>query len=162
MRLLAKIGLLSYGYLMGILWVSYGKGRERIGKSPQNCIFYGVENRDNTFISVYLGICRVYLFFIQTIAYVIFFDYLCSRFYPIKNHLCTIKSFNNYENQSLLTRHIHDRRRFSMNVNANVDVQASGKIQLLYSGTLYLKQFGNLNVRPGAETDIEYGRILLQ
>lgn len=47
-------------------------------------------------------------------------------------------------------------------VNANVDVQASGKIQLLYSGTLYLKQFGNLNVRLGAEADIEYGRILLQ
>ena len=70
MRLLAKIGLLSYGYLMGILWVSYGKGRERAGKSPQNSIFYRVENRDNTFISVYLGICRVYLFFIQTLAYV--------------------------------------------------------------------------------------------
>ncbi len=58
MRLLAKIGLLSYGYLMGILWVSYGKGRERAGKSPQNCIFYGVENRDNTFISVYLCLSR--------------------------------------------------------------------------------------------------------
>jgi len=32
MRLLAKIGPLSYGYLMVILWLSYGKHRERVGK----------------------------------------------------------------------------------------------------------------------------------
>ena len=32
MRLLAKIVPLSYGYLMVILWLSYGKGRERVGK----------------------------------------------------------------------------------------------------------------------------------
>ena len=32
MRLLAKKGLLSYGYLMGMLWVSYGKDRERTRK----------------------------------------------------------------------------------------------------------------------------------
>ena len=47
-------------------------------------------------------------------------------------------------------------------VNATVDVQASAKLQLLHNGTLYLKQFGNLNVELGAEADMEYGRVLLQ
>ena len=47
-------------------------------------------------------------------------------------------------------------------INANIDVQTSAKIQLLHNGTLYLKQFGNLNVRLGAETNMEYGRVLLQ
>lgn len=47
-------------------------------------------------------------------------------------------------------------------VNANVDVQTSAKLQLLHNGTLYLKQFGNLNVELGAEANMEYGRVLLQ
>lgn len=45
--------------------------------------------------------------------------------------------------------------------NATIDVQSSAKIQLLNNGTLYLKQFGNLNVRLGAEADIVQGRVLL-
>lgn len=47
-------------------------------------------------------------------------------------------------------------------VNANIDAQSSAKLQLLNNGTLYLKQSGNLNIRIGAEVDIDYGRILLQ
>jgi hypothetical protein len=47
-------------------------------------------------------------------------------------------------------------------VNANIDVQASAKFQLLHNGKLYLKQFGNLRVELGAEANMEYGRVLLQ
>ena len=46
--------------------------------------------------------------------------------------------------------------------NATIDVQSSAKLQLLNNGTLYLKQFGNLNVHLGAEADLNYGRVLLQ
>lgn len=47
-------------------------------------------------------------------------------------------------------------------VNANIDVQASARLHLLHNGTLYLKRFGNLNVRLGAEANMEYGCVLLQ
>lgn len=47
-------------------------------------------------------------------------------------------------------------------VNANVDIQASAGLDLLHNGTLYLKQYGNLNVRLGAEANMEYGCVLLQ
>ncbi len=39
MRSLAKKRLLSYGYLMGMLWVSYGKDRERTRKGLLNGLF---------------------------------------------------------------------------------------------------------------------------
>lgn len=46
--------------------------------------------------------------------------------------------------------------------NATIDVQSSAKLQLRNNGTLYLKQLGSLNVRLGAEADLDYGRVLLQ
>ena len=46
--------------------------------------------------------------------------------------------------------------------NATIDVQSSAKLQLLNNATLYLKQLGSLNVRLGAEADINQGQVLLQ
>lgn len=47
-------------------------------------------------------------------------------------------------------------------INAMIDVQQTAKLKLFNDATLYLKQFGNLNVQFGAEADLDYGNVLLQ
>lgn len=47
-------------------------------------------------------------------------------------------------------------------VNANIEVQDTGKLRLLNNGVLYLKQFGKINVHIGAEANMEYGQVILQ
>ena len=46
-------------------------------------------------------------------------------------------------------------------INATIDIQSTGTLQLLNNGAIYLKQFGNLNVQLGASANLDYGRILL-